>query len=99
MQPEKTVQVREAARLAATAERDRMVEAAKECMDGQAMVAAAHQVVEAARVVTALEREVAPSAAPVEISGWQIMGGSKRKTVQVVSQLGRSIDGEWRKSF
>lgn len=54
VQPEKTVQVREAARLAATAERDRMVEAAKVCMDGPAMVAAAHQVVEAARVVTAL---------------------------------------------
>lgn len=99
MQPEKTVQVREAARLAATAERDRLVEAAKACMDGPAMVAAAHQVVEAARVVTALEREVAPSAAPVEISGWQITGRRKRKTVQMVSQLGRSIDGEWRKSF
>ena len=59
------------------------------CTDGPAMLAAAEKVVGAARAVTALEREVAQSAAPVEISGWQVAGGCKRKMVQVVSQLAR----------
>ena len=45
------------------------------------MVAAEEKVVEAARVVTALEWEVAQSAAPVEIGSWQVAGGRKRKTV------------------
>ena len=78
---EKAVQVKEAARLAAATERDRMVEAARGCTDGPAMVAAAEKVVEAARVVTALEWEVAQSAVTVEIGRWQVAGGHKRKTV------------------
>ena len=32
-------------------------------------------------MVVELEREVAASAAPVEIVGWQVVGGRKRKTV------------------
>lgn len=54
-----------------------MVEAAEICTDGPVMVAAAEKVVEAVRVVTALEREVEQSAAPVEISGWPIVGGHR----------------------
>ena len=54
---------------------------------------------EAARMVVELEREVAASSAPVEIGGWQVVGGRKRKTVQVVSQLIRPLDGERRKSL
>ena len=87
------------ARLAATPDRDRMVEAAKVCTKGPAMVAAAEKVVEAARVVMAVEWEVAQSAAPVEIGGWQIVGECKRKTVEVVLQLGPSVDSERRKSL
>ena len=70
VQQEKAVEVKEAARLRATAERNRMVEAAKVCTDGPAMVAAAEKVVEPARVVRTLEREVAQSAAPIDIGGW-----------------------------
>ena len=44
------------ARHAATAEKDRMVEAATGCTDGPAMLAAAEKVVGVARAVTALER-------------------------------------------
>ena len=87
VQQKKAVQVKEAARLVETAERDRMVQAARVCTDGPAMMAAVEKVVEAARVVTTLEWEVPQSAAPVEIGGWQIVGGCKRKTVQVVLQL------------
>ena len=58
----------------------------------------AERVVNAARMVEVLEREVADSAAPVEIGGWQIVGGKKRKTVQVVSQLSRPLGGERRKT-
>lgn len=76
-----------------------MVEAAKVCTKGPAMVAAAEKVVEAARVVMAVEWEVAQSAAPVEIGGWQIVGECKRKTVEVVLQLGPSVDSERRKSL
>ena len=43
VQPEKVVQVKEAAGLAATAERDRMVEAATGCTDGPAMMATAER--------------------------------------------------------
>ena len=78
---EKAVRVKEAARLAAATEKDRMVEAPRGCTDGPAMVAAVEKVVEAARVVTALEWEVVQSAAPVEIGRWQVAGGRKRKTV------------------
>lgn len=46
------------ARLGAAAERDRMMEAAKVCTDSLKMVAATETLVEAARVVTSLEREV-----------------------------------------
>lgn len=55
-----------------------MVEAAKVCMDGPVMVAAVEKVVKAARVVTALEWKVAQSAVPIEIGGWQIVGGCMR---------------------
>ena len=34
-----------------------------------------------------------------EIGGWQVVGGKKRKIVQVVSQLSRPLDGEGRKSL
>ena len=76
-----------------------MVEAVKECTEGPALVEAAERVVNAARMLEVLEREVADSAAPVEIGGWQIAGGKKRKTVQVVFQLGRPLDGERRKTL
>lgn len=55
MQPEKVVQVKEAAGLAATAERDRMVEAAMGCTDGPAMMPTSEKVVEATWVVMVLE--------------------------------------------
>ena len=99
VQQEERVKVKEATRVAAVAERDRVVEAFKVCTEGPALVEAAKRVVNAARMVEVLEREVADSAAPVEIGGWQIAGGKKRKTVQVVSQLGRPLDGERRKTL
>ena len=99
MQQEERVKVKEAARVAAVAERDRVVEAVKGCTEGPALVEAAERVVNAARMVEVLEREVVDSAAPVEIEGWQIAGGKKRKTVQVVSQLSRPLDGERRKTL
>ena len=99
VQQEEQVKVKEAARAAVVAERDRVVEAVKECTEGPALVEAAERVVNAARMVEVLEREVADSAAPVEIGGWQIAGGKKRKTVQVVSQLSRPMDGERRKTL
>ena len=91
--------MKEAARAAAVAERDRVVEAVKGCTEGPALVEAAERVVNAARMVEVLEREVADSAAPVEIGGWQIAGVKKRKTVQVVSQLSRPLDRERRKTL
>ena len=99
VQQEERVKVKEAARVAAVAERDRVVEAVKGCTKGPALVEAAERVVNGTRMVEVLEREVADSAAPVEIGGWQIKGGKKRKTVQVVSQLGRPLDGERRKTL
>ena len=93
------VRAKEAARTAAEAERDRLVTEVKGCADGPGVVAIAEKVVEAARMVVELEREVAASAAPVEVGGWQVVGGKKRKTVQVVSQLCRPLDGEGRKSL
>ena len=99
VQQEEQVKVKEAARVAAVAERDRVVQAVKECTEGPALMEAAERVVNAARMVEVLEREVADSAAPVEIGGWQIAGGKKRKTVQVVSQLSRPLDGERRKTL
>ena len=93
------VRAKEAARTAAEAERDRLVTEVKECADGPGAVGIAEKVVEAARMVVELEREVAASAAPVEVGGWQVVGGKKRKTVQVVSQLCRPLDGEGRKSL
>ena len=97
VQQEERVKVKEAARAAAVAERDRVVEAVKGCTEGPALVQVAERVVSAARMVEVLEREVADSAAPMEIGGWQIAGGKKRKTVQVVSQLSRPLDSERRK--
>ena len=99
LRQEEVVKAKEAARMAAEAERDRLVSEVKGCGDGPEAVAVAEKVVEAARIVVELEREVAASAAPVEIGGWQVVGGRKRKTVQVVSQLGRPMDGERRKSL
>ena len=99
VQQEEQVKVKEAARVAAVAERDRVVEAVKGCTEGPALVEAAERVVNAARMVDVLEREVAGSAAPVEIGGWQIAGGKKKKTVQVVSQLSRPLNRERRKTL
>ena len=99
LQQEGLVRVKEAARAAAEAARDRLVTKVKECGEGPEAVAAAEKVVEAARMVVELESEVAASVAPVEIGGWQVAGGRKRKTVQVVSQLWRPLDGERRKSL
>ena len=99
VQQEERVKVKEDARVAAVAERDRVVEAVKGCTEGPALVEAAERVVNAARMVEVLEREVADSAGPVGIRGWQIAGGKKRKTVQVVSQLSRPLDGERRKTL
>ena len=99
LRQEGIVKVKEAARAAAEAERDRLVTEVKGCAEGPDAVAAAEKVVEAARMVVELEREVAASAAPVEIGGWQVAGGRKRKTVQVVSQLCRPLDRERRESL
>ena len=99
MRQEETVKAKAAARTAAEAERDRLVAEVKKCADGPGAVALAEKVVEAARVVVELEGEVAASASLVEIGGWQVAGGRKRKTVQVVSQLCRPLDGEGRKSL
>ena len=79
VQQEERVKVKEAAREAAVGERDRVVEAIKGCTRGPARVEAPERVVDAARMVAVLEREVADSAAPVEIGGWQIAGVRKRK--------------------
>ena len=75
------VKTKEAARTAAEAERDRLVTEVKKCADGRGAVAIAEKVVQAARMVVELEREVAASAAPVEVGGCQVVGGKKRKTV------------------
>ena len=99
VQQEVRVKVKEAARVAAVAERDRVVEADKGCTEGPALVEAAERVVRAARMVEVLKREVTDSTAPVEIGGWQIPGGKKRKSVQMVSQLGRPVDGEGRRTL
>ena len=96
LRQEEVVKAKEAARKAAEAERDRLVTEVKGCGDGPEAVAVAEKVVEAARMVVELEREVVASSAPVEIGGWQVVGGRKRKTVQVVSQLSRPLDGERR---
>lgn len=93
------VKVKEDARKVAEAERDRVVVQAQKCTGGPSMVAAAEKVVEAARAVTVLEREVAQCAAPVMIEEWQVAGGQKRKTVQVGSHLGRPLDVDRRKSL
>ena len=99
VQQEELVKVKEAARVAAVAERDRVVEAVKGCTEEPALVEAGERGVNAARMVEVLEREVADSAALVGIRGWQIAGGKKRKTGQVVSQLSRPLDGERRKTL
>ena len=99
VQQEEQVKVKGAAKEAAVAERDRVVQAVKGRTKGPALVEAAERVVEVARMVEVLKREVADSAAPMEIGGWQIAGGKKRTTLQVVSQLGRPLDGERRKTL
>ena len=99
VQQEEQVKVKGAAKEAAVAERDRVVQAVKGRTKGPALVEAAERVVEVARIVEVLKREVADSAAPMEIGGWQIAGGKKRTTLQVVSQLGRPLDGERRKTL
>ena len=99
VQQEEQVKVKEAARAAAVAERDRVVEAVKGCTEGPALVEAAERVVNAARMVDVLEREVADGAAPVEIGGWQIAGGKKKKTIRVVSQMSRPLNRERRKTL
>ena len=93
------VRVKEAARGAAEVESDRLVTRVKKCAEGPDAVIAAEKVVQVAKMVVELKKDVAASAAPVEIGGWQVAGGWKRRTVQVVSQLCRPLDGEWRKSL
>ena len=72
LRQEEVVKAKEAARAVAEAERDRLVAEVKGCADGPGAVAVAEKVVEAARMVVELEREVAACAAPVEIGGWQV---------------------------
>ena len=96
---EEVVRAKEPARVVAEAEQDRLVAEVRGCADGPGAVAVAEKVVEAARMVVELEREVTACAAPVEIGGWQVAVGKKRKTVQVVSQLCRPLDGDRRKSL
>ena len=64
------VKTKEVARTAPEVERDRLVTKVKSCVDGPDAVAVAEKVVEAARMVMELDREVAASAAPVKIRGW-----------------------------
>lgn len=60
-------------------------------------MAVVENVVNAARMVVELKREVAEGAMPVEVAGWLGTGGNRRKTAQVVFQLSRPRDGEGRK--
>lgn len=78
--------------MAPEAERDSVAAVVKGCTGGLEFVQASTKVVEAARVVMDLEREVAHGAAPVKIGGWQIPGGRKSKTVAGVTQLGGPLD-------
>ena len=78
------------------AERDRISAVVKGCSDGLDLVEVAAKVVEAAHVVVDLECEVANSAAPVEVGGWQVIEGHKRKPVPVVTQLSRPLDARRR---
>ena len=48
--------------------------------------------IEAARMVVELEREVAACAAPVEIWGWQVVGGKKQKTAYEMVRCDWSSD-------
>lgn len=98
-QQDEGVRVKEEVMKAAMAERDRIVAGALGCTDGPVMQATAEKGVEAARVVTVLEREVAQCAGPVLIGEWQLVGGRKRKTVQVASQMSRPLDADRRKSL
>lgn len=93
------VRTKEAAKAVAEAERDRLVAEVKGCADGPGAAAVAERVVEAARIVVELAREVVASAGPVEIGGWQVAGGRKPQTVQMVNPLCRPLDGEKRKSL
>lgn len=99
LQQAEAVRVKEAARVAAEAERDRLVKVVKACTEGPMAVAAVETVVEAARTVVEPEREVAAEAMRVEIGGWQGAGGRKRKTVKVATQLCRPQDAERRKAL
>lgn len=99
LRQEELVRVKEAAMVAAEAARDRLVGVVRGCTDDPEAVATAEKVIEAARVVVELEREVAAGAAPIEIGGWQVAGGRKPKTVQVVTHLCRPLDGERRRSL
>ena len=74
VQQEEQVKVKEAARAAAVAERDRVVEGVKGCTEGPALVEAAERVVNTVRMVEVLEREVADSAASVEIGAGRSWG-------------------------
>lgn len=70
--------------MAATAERDRVVEEVMRCTVGPALIAAAEKVANGATMVVELKREIAESAAPVEIGEREVAGNKKRKSVQVV---------------
>ena len=62
LRQEEVVKAKEAARAVAEVERDRRVAEVKGCADGPGAVAVAEKVVEAARMVVELEREVAACA-------------------------------------
>lgn len=91
--------MKEAATEAAATEKDRVVKQMKVCTEGPALMAVVENEVNAARMLVELKREVADSAMPVEIAGWQGTGGNRRKTAQVASQLSRPRDGEGRKAL
>ena len=69
LRQEKVVKAKEVARAVAEAEQDRLVAEVRGCADGPGAVAVAEKVVEAARMVVELEREIAACAALVEIGG------------------------------
>ena len=66
MRQEEVFRVKDAARLAAEGEHDRLTCEMKKCREGPEAVTAAEKVVESVRMVVELERKVAAGAALVE---------------------------------
>lgn len=99
VQREECIEVKKAAKVAATAEGDRVVEEVKGCTEGPGLVAAAEQVVNATRILVELARELACSVAQSQIGDWRVTRGKTRKSAHIVSQLGHPLDGDRRKSL